>query len=73
MHFRSDEKLLKLTKILVIKNKGNFRGVCSDIPLAKMTLLQYILVSVIWNTLVQVGVKGVCDSNFYACGTNVSL
>jgi hypothetical protein len=26
MHFRSDEKFLKLTKILEIKNKGNFRG-----------------------------------------------
>jgi hypothetical protein len=25
MHFRSDEQFLKLTKILEIKNKGNFR------------------------------------------------
>jgi hypothetical protein len=26
MHFRSDEKFLELTKILEIKNKGNYRG-----------------------------------------------
>ena len=38
MHFRSDEKFLELTKIFEIKNKGNYWGVCSDIPPAKMTL-----------------------------------
>jgi hypothetical protein len=38
MHFRSDKQFLKLTKILEIKNKRNFRGVCSDIPVAKMIL-----------------------------------
>jgi hypothetical protein len=26
MHFRSDEKFLELSKILKIKNKGNYRG-----------------------------------------------
>ena len=40
MHFRSDEKFLKLTKILEIKNKGELSGVCSDIPPAKMILSQ---------------------------------
>ena len=42
MHFRSDEKFLELTKILEIKNEGELSGVCSDIPLAKMTLPQNI-------------------------------
>jgi hypothetical protein len=55
MHFRSDEKFLKITKILEIKNKRDLSGVCSDILLAKMTLPQYIFGLCDLNTLVQVG------------------
>ena len=57
MHFRSDEKFLKLTKILEIKNKGNYRGSVPIFRRPKWHFPKIFLVSVFWNTLVQVGVK----------------
>ena len=57
MHFRSDEKFLELTKILEIKNKGNYRGSVPIFRRPKWHFPKIFLVSVFWNTLVQVGVK----------------
>jgi hypothetical protein len=59
MHFRFDEKFLELTKILEIKNKGNYRGSVPIFRRPKWHFPKIFLVSVFWNTLVQVGVKGV--------------
>jgi hypothetical protein len=62
MHFQSDEKFLDLTKILEITNKGNYRGSIFRRPKWHVTFVSrhfpdIFLVSVFWNTLVQVGVK----------------
>ena len=57
MHFRSDEKFLELTKILEIQNKGNYRGSVPIFRRPKCHFAKIFLVSVFWNTLVQVGVK----------------
>ena len=57
MHFRSDEKFLELTKILEIKNKGNYRGSVPIFHRPKWHFSKIFLVFVFWNTLVQVGVN----------------
>jgi hypothetical protein len=57
MHFRYDEKFLELTKILEIKNKGNYRGSVPIFRQPKWHFFKIFLVSVFWNTLVQVGVN----------------
>ena len=57
MHFRSDEQFLKLTKILEIKNKGNYRGSVPIFRRPNWHFSKIFLFSVFWNTLVQVGVK----------------
>ena len=57
MHFRSDEKFLELTKILEIKNKGNYRESVPIFRRPKWQFPEIFLVSVFWNTLVQVRVK----------------
>ena len=64
MHFRSDEKFLELTKIIEIKNKGNYRGSVPIFRRPKWHFPKIFLVSVFWNTLVQVGVKGMVVSTF---------
>jgi hypothetical protein len=56
MHFRSDKKILELTKILELKNKGNYRGSVPIFRRPKYHFPKIFLVSVFWNTLVQVGV-----------------
>ena len=57
MHFRSDEKFLELTKILEINNKGNYRGSVPIFSRPKWNFPKIFMVSVFWNTLVQVVVK----------------
>jgi hypothetical protein len=57
MHFQSDDKFLELTKILEIKNKGNNRESVPIFRSPKWHFPKIFLVSVLWNTLVQMGVK----------------
>ena len=64
MHFRSDEKFLELTKILEIKNKGNYRGSVPIFRRPKWHFPKIFLVFVFWNTLVQVRVKKDIFINF---------
>ena len=65
MHFRSDEKFLELTKILKIKNKGNYPGSVPIFRRPKWHLPKIFLDYVLGNTLVQVGVKAVTDTFIY--------
>ena len=54
MHFRSDEKFPEPTKILEIKNKGNYRGSVLIFRRPKWHFFRIFLVPVFWKTLVQV-------------------
>ena len=65
MHFRSDEKFLELTKILEIKNKGNYRGSVPIFRRPKWHFPKIFLVSVFWNTLVQVGIKNTMYKKYH--------
>ena len=65
MHFWSYEKFLELTKILEIKNKGNYRGSVPIFRRPKWHFPKIFLVSVFWNTLVQVGIKNTMYKKFH--------
>ena len=57
MHFKSDEKFLEITKILEIKNKGNYRGSVPTFRQPKWHFPKIILVCVLKHTRAGESVK----------------